>query len=126
MSTTTPAGPVAEPRRLGKRDLAQAIADELGVHPKDASRAVTAMLDTITRALIRGDEVTVSNFGTFKRMRLSQRAACNPKTGERVTAPAIWVVRFRATGNLAELIKNGQNPETASIAKRPSTPRTTS
>ncbi|MDG9703757.1 HU family DNA-binding protein [Streptomyces sp. DH37] len=125
MSTTTAAGSPKRPRRLGREDLAAAIAAELGVHPDDANRAVTALLNTIARALFRGDEVVVSNFGSFKRVRRARRTARNPQTDERVIVPAAWGVRFRATGTLAELVKTGRKHKTATITKRPKTPRAT-
>ncbi|KWT61863.1 hypothetical protein ADL21_11310 [Streptomyces albus subsp. albus] len=106
------------PQRLTKRAFAEAVATELGITPEEGERVLTGVLNVITRAVVRGDSVMVTNFGTFRRVRRERRSARNPQTGGRVTVPARNVVDFRVAPRFAALVRDGRRTRTASISKR--------
>lgn len=60
----------------------------------DVERAIRATFDVIKEALIKGDEVRVSGFGTFCTRNTKERQGRNPATGEAITIPASRVVRL--------------------------------
>lgn len=60
----------------------------------DVERAIRATFDVIKEALINGDEVRVSGFGTFCTRNTKERQGRNPATGEAITIPASRVVRL--------------------------------
>lgn len=103
---------------LNKTQLAAAVAGELGVSLDDGFRALNAVLDSITRTVVSGHDVTITNFGTFRAIEHSARLARNPQTGERIPVPARASVHFRVAPRLREVVRAGD--PTASIRKRPS------
>src|SRR5690606_4033537 len=80
MRTTT--GP------LNKTGLAATVAGQLGVSLDDGYRALNAVLDSITRAVTAGHDVSITNFGTFRAIEHPARTARNPQTGAPVPVPA--------------------------------------
>lgn len=72
---------------------------------KQAQEAVDAVFGAITKTLARGEEVTVTGFGTFKTMKAAARSGRNPKTGEKIHIPASVKPKFRAGKALKEAVK---------------------
>lgn len=60
----------------------------------DVERAIRATFDVIKEAMVNGDEVRVSGFGTFCTRNTKERQGRNPSTGEAITIPASRVVRL--------------------------------
>ncbi|MFJ6380165.1 HU family DNA-binding protein [Kitasatospora sp. NPDC092039] len=79
---------------VNKRVLIDRIAPTLGGR-RPAARAVEAILDVIVRAVVDGEQVSVTGFGTFQAVEIGSRTARNPKTGTVVQVPARRVPRFR-------------------------------
>lgn len=102
---------------LNKTQLATAVAAELGVSIEEGSRALDAVLNTVTRTVTAGHDVTITNFGTFRAVEDAARLARNPQTGAQVTVPARAAVRFRVSPRLREVVRAGD--PAASIKKRP-------
>ncbi len=96
---------------MNKAQLVEAIADKVGGR-QQAADAVDAVLDAIVRAVVAGDRVSVTGFGSFEKVERPARYARNPQTGERVRVKKTSVPRFRA----------GQASRTWSAAPR-SSPR---
>ena len=67
---------------MNKQELIGHVADRAGLSRNDASRAVETMLETITLALKRGDEVRLVGFGNFSLTRRKASIGRNPRTGE--------------------------------------------
>ncbi len=63
----------------------------------EASLAVRAIFDVITKALRNGEKVVISNFGTFRVKERRSRQARNPKTGDSVAVPPRRGIRFKAS-----------------------------
>ncbi len=72
---------------------------------KQATSAVDAVFDTITKALSRGEEVAVAGFGTFKVAKRAARMGVNPKTGEKIQIAASIKPKFRAAKALKEAVQ---------------------
>ena len=81
---------------MNKQDLIGQVADRAGLSRADASRAVETMLEVITSALKRGDEVRLVGFGNFTVTRRKPSAGRNPRTGEPMDIPATAQPKFRA------------------------------
>ncbi len=69
-----------------------------------AQRAVEAVFDTITKTLSRGEDVTVTGFGTFRVAKRAAREGRNPKTGEKIHIAASVKPKFRAGKALKEAV----------------------
>ena len=67
---------------MNKGDFVGAVADAAELSKADAARAVDAMIDVITKALKKGDTVTLVGFGTFSVRKRAARQGRNPQTGD--------------------------------------------
>ena len=92
-----------EPRRnfmtnetLTRMDLAEAVFEEVGLSRNESADLVESVLQHISDALVRGENVKISSFGTFNIRDKSARVGRNPKTGEEVMISARKVVTFKA------------------------------
>src|SRR5436309_7413618 len=66
---------------MNKQELIGHVADRSGLSRSDAMRAVETMLEVITSALKRGDEVRLVGFGNFSVTRRQASTGRNPRTG---------------------------------------------
>jgi len=89
---------------MNKGDLIDAVADNSGLSKADATRAVDGVLDTITAALKRGDQVSLVGFGTFSVKARSPRIGRNPRTGESINIPASNAPGFKAGKALKDAV----------------------
>ena len=80
---------------MNKQDLIGQIADRAGLNRSDSSRAVETMLEVITSALKRGDEVRLLGFGNFSVNRRKASVGRNPRTGEPMQIKASSQPKFR-------------------------------
>ena len=90
---------------MNKHDLIAKIAQDTGATKSSAAATVEAMLDTMTRALKKGDAVTFVGFGTFKTTQRRARVARNPRTGDAIKIPKRRVVRFTAGKTLKSAVR---------------------
>ena len=87
---------------MNKSDLIAAAAQQSGLAQKDAERCINAAIDTITAALVRGDKVQLSGFGTFEVSQRKARVGRNPRTRETVQIPATKVPAFKPSQSLKD------------------------
>ena len=80
---------------MNKQDLIGQIADRAGLSRSDSARAVETMLEVITSALKRGDEVRLVGFGNFSVTRRKASVGRNPRTGEPMQIKASTQPKFR-------------------------------
>ncbi|MFF8387435.1 HU family DNA-binding protein [Streptomyces kanasensis] len=92
---------------MNKAQLVEAIADKMGGR-QQAADAVDAVLDAIVRAVVAGDRVSVTGFGSFEKVERPARYARNPQTGERVRVKKTSVPRFRAGQGFKDLVSGSK------------------
>ena len=80
---------------MNKQDLIGQVADRAGLSRSESSRAVETMLEVITSALKRGDEVRLVGFGNFSVTRRKASVGRNPRTGEPMQIKASSQPKFR-------------------------------
>ncbi|WP_181788154.1 HU family DNA-binding protein [Streptomyces phytophilus] len=88
---------------MNKAQLVEAITDKMGGR-QQAADAVDAVLDAIIRAVVTGERVSVTGFGSFEKVERPARYARNPQTGERVRVKKTSVPRFRAGQGFKDLV----------------------
>ena len=84
-------------KTLTRADLIEAVYNEIGLSRVESSEIVEAVLDEVSTALVAGEEVKLSSFGTFSVRQKSGRIGRNPKTGEEVPITPRRVLSFRAS-----------------------------
>ncbi|MFD8156876.1 HU family DNA-binding protein [Streptomyces malaysiensis] len=92
---------------MNKAQLVEAIADKLGGR-QSAAEAVDAVLDAIVRAVVAGERVSVTGFGSFEKVERPARYARNPQTGERVRVKKTSVPRFRPGQGFKDLVSGSK------------------
>ena len=90
---------------MNKTELIAAVAENAGMSKKDGEKAVNAVLDAITGALVAGDKVQLVGFGTFESRKREARMGNNPQTGAKVEIPACKVPAFKAGKAFKDMIK---------------------
>ena len=81
---------------MNKSELIEAIAKSSELTKADAERALNATIETIVKAVAKGDTVTLVGFGTFKSSKRAARTGRNPATGAAIKIAASTVPRFIA------------------------------
>jgi DNA-binding protein HU-beta len=90
---------------MNKAELIARVAKDSHLTKADATRAIDALLDNVTRTLKKGDKVTLVGFGTFVVSRRKARAGRNPQTGAPIKIASRRVPKFSAGKELKELIR---------------------
>lgn len=89
---------------MNKSDFVNAVADSAELSKADAGRAVDAMVETIKKALKKGDTVTLVGFGTFSVRKRAARQGRNPQTGEAIKIKASKSPAFKAGKALKDAV----------------------
>lgn len=91
---------------MTKQDLVNAAAQTAGITKKAAAMALEAMLDAITMSLKKGNNVTVTGFGTFRVSKRAARTGVNPRNpSEKIKIPAMKVPAFKAGKSLKDAVR---------------------
>ncbi|KAF3413491.1 DNA-binding protein HupB [Mycobacterium tuberculosis] len=84
------------------------LTQKLGSDRRQATAAVENVVDTIVRAVHKGDSVTITGFGVFEQRRRAARVARNPRTGETVKVKPTSVPAFRPGAQFKAVVSGAQ------------------
>lgn len=90
---------------MTKDELIGAASSKAGCSKKEVGEVLDAILENITKAMIKGDKVVLTGFGIFKVNKRAARQGVNPKTGAKISIPACKVPKFRAGKALKEAVR---------------------
>ncbi len=90
---------------MTKAELIERIAEEAGITKAAAEKAINAFQAQVTRAIKKGEKLTLTGFGTFLVARRAPRKGRDPQTGRTITIAAARVPRFRAGKELKEAVR---------------------
>lgn len=88
--------------------LGEAVRRVVGISRNDSAQMVETILSKISGALVRGEQVKISTFGTFAVRDKGARIGRNPKTGETVPIDPRRVLVFRPSGIMKERVNGGR------------------
>jgi DNA-binding protein HU-beta len=91
---------------VNKTELIDAIAAAADLSKADAGRALDAVVDSVTDALKKGDQVSLVGFGTFSVKHRSARTGRNPQTGAAIEIKASEVPSFKAGKALKDAVNS--------------------
>ncbi len=101
-------------KTLTRADLAEALTERIeGLSREEAVELVESFLNEISSALIQGDQVKLSSFGSFGLRDKKERIGRNPKTGEEVLISPRRVLVFRPSNIVKERINAGLTKQRA-------------
>lgn len=89
---------------MNKAELIDAIASGAGLTKADSGRALDAFIEATTKALKKGDKLTLVGFGTFSVAKRNARTGRNPQTGKTIQIKAKKVAKFKAGAELAKVV----------------------
>lgn len=90
---------------MNKKDLIAAGASAANVSNKDAAAVLDGVLKAISDSLAKGNNVTITGFGTFRVAKRAARKGMNPRTGESIKIPAMSLPAFKAGKNFKEAVR---------------------
>ena len=92
---------------LTRMDLSEAVFREVGLSRNESADLVESVLGHISDALVAGESVKISSFGTFSVRSKNERIGRNPKTGEEVPIAPRRVLTFRPSHLMKDRVDSG-------------------
>ena len=89
---------------MTKKEMAKAIAEDMGLTQIRAKEIVQKVFDGITETLLHEGRIELRNFGVFEVKKRKPRLARNPRTGAKVKVPAKMVVTFKSGREMEERV----------------------
>ena len=89
---------------MNKSELIHAIAASADIPKAVASRALDAVIESVTGALKAGDSVVLVGFGTFAVKERAARTGRNPQTGNPISIAAAKIPGFKAGKALKDAV----------------------
>ena len=88
-----------------KNELIEALIKKVSLSKRQATESLNTILDEITKALSKGEEVILTGFGKFKVSQRKEREGRNPKTGEKIKILARKAPVFKPGQTLKDAVK---------------------
>ncbi|HEY5716630.1 HU family DNA-binding protein [Psychromonas sp.] len=89
---------------MNKGQLIDNIAESADISKAAAGRALDAFIESVTKALVEGDNVSLIGFGAFSVKERAARTGRNPQTNEPIQIAAAKVPAFKAGKSLKDAI----------------------
>ena len=89
---------------VNKSELIEAVAGSADISKAAAGRAIDAVVESVTSALKKGDQVTLIGFGTFSVKDRAARTGRNPQTGAEIQIAAAKIPSFKAGKGLKDAV----------------------
>ncbi|MCK5552049.1 MAG: HU family DNA-binding protein [Deltaproteobacteria bacterium] len=90
---------------MTKAELIGSIAKDAKITKAAAEKALNSFTGNVTKALKKGDKLTLTGFGTFMVARRKARSGRNPRTGKEIKIPATKVAKFKPGNKLRDTVK---------------------
>jgi integration host factor subunit alpha len=95
-------------KTLTRMDLSEAVFREVGLSRNESADLVETVLQHMSDALVNGEQVKISSFGTFSVREKNERVGRNPKTGEEAPIPPRRVLTFRPSHLMKDRVASGK------------------
>ena len=95
-------------KTLTRMDLSESVFREVGLSRNESADLVESVLEKISAALVAGEQVKISSFGTFSVRQKNARVGRNPKTGEEAPIPPRRVLTFRPSHLMKDRVSEGK------------------
>lgn len=101
-------------KTVTRADLGEAVYQEVGLSRNESADLLESVLEYMAQALVDGETVKVSSFGSFSVRQKGQRIGRNPKTGEEVPILPRKVLVFRPSQVLKSRINENSGNDSSS------------
>ena len=89
---------------MTKAELVTMVAEKADLTKKDAEKAISALVESISETLAKGEKIQLVGFGTFEVAERAAREGRNPKSGEAMTIAASKMPKFKAGKALKDMV----------------------
>ena len=89
---------------MNKTELISIVSENAGLSRKDTERMLGAAIDAITAALVKGEKIQLSGFGTFEAKDRKARIGRNPHTKQPIEIPATRIPAFSPSKALKDAV----------------------
>ena len=96
-------------KTLTRMDLNEAVFREVGLSRNESADLVESVLNHMSDAMVKGEQVKISSFGTFSLRAKSARVGSNPKTGDEAPIAPRRVLTFRPSHLLKDRVATGNS-----------------
>lgn len=90
---------------MTKKEIVRTISEEIGLTQLKTKEIVQKTFDAIVETLVEDRRIELRNFGVFEVKQRAARKARNPRTGEKVSVPAKFVVTFKPGKEMEERVR---------------------
>lgn len=90
---------------MTKAELIDKVAKEAKITKAAANKSIDAIIDGVTKALKKGERVSLVGFGTFSVSKRKARTGRNPQTGKPIKIAARKVARLKAGAALRKAVR---------------------
>ena len=90
---------------MNNKELINELAEESGYTKEDSQRLVKSLIDTMSEDFEKGENVTISGFGTFEVKKRMERVLVNPTRGKKMLVPPKLVLGFKPSNSIKEQLK---------------------
>ena len=90
---------------MNNKELINELAEVSGYTKEDSQRLVKSLIDTMSEDFEKGENVTISGFGTFEVKKRMERVLVNPTTGKKMLVPPKLVLGFKPSNSIKEQLK---------------------
>jgi DNA-binding protein HU-beta len=91
---------------MNRQELINALATKLGTSRRNVAEMLEGLIEIITKELKKGNDITVTGFGTFRISHRAARGGVSPlDPNQRIQIPALKVPAFRAGKTLKDAIR---------------------
>ena len=94
-------------KTLTRMDLSEAVFRQVGLSRNESAQLVEDVLRHMSDALVKGEQVKISSFGTFSVREKAARIGRNPKTGQEVPILPRRVLSFRPSHLMKDRVAAG-------------------
>jgi len=99
---------IQQEMKMNRKELVAALADKMSSTKVDADRNIAALLEIVSGALKKGDNIALIGFGTFEVRKRAARTGRNPKTGEALKIKACRIPAFKAGATLKAAVRGAK------------------
>ncbi len=91
---------------MNKKELVNAVKDNMGTTRKEAELAVASVLDAVVDGMVADGKVSLVGFGTFSVVDRAARTCRNPQTGAPIEVPAKKAPKFKPSAALKDVVND--------------------
>jgi len=89
---------------MKKAELIAHMAKEAGITKSAAAKALNSIIEAVHGTLKKNEAIRITDLGTFRALKRNARKGVNPRTGKKISIPAMKVPRFRASKALKKTV----------------------